>query len=70
MTRVKGGSVAKNRRRKVLKVQKDILDLNIDYSKLHKNKHSIVELMLIEIENKIRETSENYGLQESMLHAV
>ena len=70
MTRVKGGSVAKNRRRKVLKSEKDILDLNIDYSKLHKNKHSIVELMLIEIENKIRETSENYGLQESMLHAV
>ena len=34
-----------------------------------KQRHKKV-LMLIEIENKIKETLENYGLQESMLHVV
>ena len=46
------------------------LEVNTDYIKLHKNKFSIVEHMLLETEDKIKEISENYGLQELMLHVV
>ena len=46
------------------------MEVNIVYIRQHKNKLSTVEHMLLEIVNKIRETSENYGLQESMLHVV
>ena len=70
MARVKGGNVSKNRRRKVLKELKVTLEVNTDYIKLHKNKFSIVEHMLLETEDKIKEISENYGLQELMLHVV
>ena len=44
------------------------MEVNTDYIRLHKNKFFIVELMHIETEDKIKEISENYGLQESMLH--
>ena len=59
MTRVKGGTVSKN-----------ILEVNIDFIKQHKNKFSIVENMLIVIEEPIKETLENFGLQELMLDVV
>ena len=66
MARVKGGTVSKTRRRKVLKQAKDILEVNIDYIKLHKNKFSIVELMHIEIDVLKNVISVNYGLHVLM----
>ena len=39
MTRVKRGTIAKNRRKKVLKEAKGYFEVNIDYLKQHKNKH-------------------------------
>ena len=56
MARVKGGTVSKTRRRKVLK------EANIVYIKQLKNKFFIVEFMRIAIEDKRKEISENYGL--------
>lgn len=64
MTRVKGGIVSKNRRRKVLKELKVILEANIDYIRLLKNNYFIVELIVTMIERKELMTLENYGLQE------
>ena len=46
------------------------MEVNIDYIKQHKNKHSTVVHMHLEIVNKINVISENYGLQELMQHAV
>lgn len=66
MARVKGGAVSKNRRRKVLKQAKGYFEVNIDFIKQLKNNYSIVVLMHLETVNKIRETLENFGLQELM----
>ena len=43
------------------------MEVNTDFISLLKNKYCILETMLIEIEDKIKEISVNYGLQESML---
>ena len=52
MARVKGGTVSKNRRRKVLKQAKGYFGSKHRLYKRLKNKFSIVELMLIEIVSK------------------
>ena len=59
MTRVKGGTVARARRKKVLKEAKGYFGSK---HRLYKTAHE--QVMHSEIENKIRETLENYGLQE------
>ena len=53
MPRVKGGTIHRARRKKVMKLAKGYFG----------SKHT-------EIEDKRREISESYGLQESMLHVV
>ena len=71
MARVKGGNVSKNRRRKVLKEAKGYFGSKHRLYKTAQEQlfHSGAYAYL-EIENKIRETLENYGSQESMLHVV
>ena len=64
MTRVKGGTVARARRKKVLKELRDTLVVNIDYIRQLTNKWCIQVNMHIEIEDKIKGILENYGLQE------
>ena len=46
------------------------MEVNIDYIKMLMSKLCIKDNMNIETESKIKETLENYGLQESMLDAV
>ena len=68
MTRVKGGTVAKNRRRKVLKEAKGYFGSK---HRLYKTaQEQLVENMLIVIERLIKETFVNFGLQELMQLAV
>ena len=62
MTRVKGGTVARARRKKVLKEAKGYFGSK---HRLYKTAHE--QVMHLEIESKTRETLENYGSQESML---
>ena len=67
MTRVKGGTVARARRKKVLKEAKGYFGSK---HRLYKTAHEQVMhsgVYALEIESKIRETLENYGSQESML---
>ena len=72
MTRVKGGSVAKNRRRKVLKAAKGYFGSKHRLFKTAQEQtfHSGVYAYRDRKANKRKEISENYGLQESMLHVV
>lgn len=59
----------KIRKKKSFKTKlKVILEVNIDFIKQLKNNYSIVVLMHLETVNKIRETLENFGLQELMQH--
>ena len=69
MARVKGGNVSKNRRRKVLKEAKGY------FGSKHRLYKTAQEQVFHTISRKAisslsKEISENYGLQESMLHVV
>ena len=67
MARVKGGTVARARRKKVLKEAKGYFGSK---HRLYKTAHEQLMHSHLEIEDKIRETSGNYGLLELMRHVV
>ena len=70
MTRVKGGTVAKNRRRKVLKEAKGYFGSKHRLFKTAQEQLFHSENMLIVIERLIKETFVNFGLQELTQLAV
>ena len=68
MARVKGGNVSKNRRRKVLKEAKGYFGSK---HRLYKTaQEQVFHSGAYAYRDRIKEISENYGLQESMLHVV